>query len=91
MSKFDDGIAVCVSFRSDGVPHPQKVVPSLDEAISYVTTPPVGDQIEKVFVMGGGRNFNVRSLLAGAEGSLYGVGGWRGGVGVGFPCLQGFG
>ena len=42
------------------MPYLQKVVPSLDEAISYVTTPPVSDQIEKVFIMGGGRNYDVR-------------------------------
>ena len=47
--------------RSDGVPYLQKVLPSLGEAISYVTNPPVSDQIEKVFVMGGGRNYDVRT------------------------------
>ncbi|KAK7088461.1 dihydrofolate reductase-like [Littorina saxatilis] len=46
------------TLKSDGVPHLQKVLPSLDDAITYITTPPVSDQLEKVWLMGGGRNYD---------------------------------
>ncbi|KAL8562064.1 hypothetical protein ACOMHN_031835 [Nucella lapillus] len=46
------------TLKSEGVPYLQKVLPSLNDAINYVTTPSVSDQIDKVFVMGGGRNYN---------------------------------
>ncbi|XP_025091265.1 dihydrofolate reductase-like [Pomacea canaliculata] len=46
------------TLRDDGVPHLQKVLPSLEDAITYVTTSPVREQIEKVFLMGGKQNYD---------------------------------
>ncbi|KAK7506066.1 hypothetical protein BaRGS_00002788, partial [Batillaria attramentaria] len=52
-------VVTSTTLTSEGVPYLQKVLPGLDAAIDYVTKSPVGDQIEKVFIMGGGRNYEI--------------------------------
>ncbi|XP_076452493.1 dihydrofolate reductase-like [Babylonia areolata] len=51
-------VVTSTTMTSEGVPYLQKVLPSLDDAINYVTTPPVRDQIEKIFVLGGEQNYS---------------------------------
>jgi len=50
-------VVTSTSMKSEGVKWLQAVRPSMDDAIKYVTTPPVSNGIEKVFLMGGGRNY----------------------------------
>ncbi|KAK7476419.1 hypothetical protein BaRGS_00032344 [Batillaria attramentaria] len=52
-------VVTSTTLKSEGVPYLQKVLPDLDAAIDYVTKPPISDQIEKVFIMGGGRNYEI--------------------------------